>query len=364
MKKREDLNLYEKKITLGRDASGKPVRKSIYAKTKAELEKKIFDARQEWLQTAPKIEGEQITFVAYCKRWLDTEKAGLAITTRRLYAMLIHKHIEPSFSGVFFSEITQDDLIDFIIKRHDRPGTARHLRGLLVQIINSAEDRAVIAPGKLKPGKLPLPTIKKKQKRRPLTDDEKDALFTADLTDRERSFVLMLYFTGLRREEALALTNEAIDLKNKSVTVKQVRVMATHSKAEIIPTAKSATSLRTVPLPDRYINLCSDYIKSRKGIVWTQKQQEGKVITDSAFQGFWKSIILKLSQVCPSCSELTPHMFRHNYATMLYYSNISIKMAAKLLGHSDITMIMKIYAHLDEEKENAAEKLNAMFSGS
>ena len=59
MKKRDNSRLYEKKITLGRDDSGQTVRKSIYAKTKAELERKVFDARQEWLQTAPKIEGEQ-----------------------------------------------------------------------------------------------------------------------------------------------------------------------------------------------------------------------------------------------------------------------------------------------------------------
>ena len=37
-------------------------------------------------------------------------------------------------------------------------------------------------------------------------------------------------------------------------------------------------------------------------------------------------------------------------------------MAAKLLGHANTDMIVKIYAHLDEEKENAAEKLNAVFS--
>ena len=362
MKKREDNNLYEKKITLGRDPSGMPVRKSIYAKTKAELERKVFDARQEWLQTAQSVEGEQITLVAYCRRWLEVEKAGVAVTTRKNYSVWINKHIAPYFSDMLLADITQAEITDFIVRFRDRPATAKQIRKLLVQIIDSAEDHGLIAPGTLKARKLPVPTIKKEQKRRALTEDEKQALFTADLTERERSFVLMLYFTGLRREEALALTNDAVDLKNKLVTVKQVRVMATPSKAEIIPTAKSATSLRSVPLPDRFINLCSVYIKGRKGLIWTQERQDDKVITDSSFRFFWKSIISKLSEVCPSCSELTPHMFRHNYATMLYYSNISIKMAAKLLGHSDVTMIMKIYAHLDEEKENAAEKLNAMFS--
>ena len=44
---------------------------------------------------------------------------------------------------------------------------------------------------------------------------------------------------------------------------------------------------------------------------------------------------------------------------MLYYSGISLKKAAQLMGHSNTKMIMEVYSHLDDEKENAAEKINA-----
>lgn len=47
-------------------------------------------------------------------------------------------------------------------------------------------------------------------------------------------------------------------------------------------------------------------------------------------------------------SGLTAHIFRHNYATMLYYSGISMKKAAQLMGHSDTKIIMEVYAHLDD----------------
>ena len=42
-------------------------------------------------------------------------------------------------------------------------------------------------------------------------------------------------------------------------------------------------------------------------------------------------------------SGLTAHIFRHNYATMLYYSGISIKKAAQLMGHANTKMIMEIF---------------------
>lgn len=44
---------------------------------------------------------------------------------------------------------------------------------------------------------------------------------------------------------------------------------------------------------------------------------------------------------------------------MLYYSGISIKKAAALMGHTDTKMIMQVYAHLDDEKEQTSEKINA-----
>lgn len=59
---------------------------------------------------------------------------------------------------------------------------------------------------------------------------------------------------------------------------------------------------------------------------------------------------------------LTAHMFRHNYCTMLYYSGISLKKAVELMGHSDLKMIMEVYAHLDEKKEAVQEKLDKAIS--
>lgn len=60
--------------------------------------------------------------------------------------------------------------------------------------------------------------------------------------------------------------------------------------------------------------------------------------------------------------DITPHMFRHTYATNLYYAGIDIKTAQNLLGHASIQMTMDIYTHLDSKKiTTAGDKLNAFF---
>ena len=59
-------------------------------------------------------------------------------------------------------------------------------------------------------------------------------------------------------------------------------------------------------------------------------------------------------------TNLTLYCFRHNYCSELYYSEVSMKEAQRLLGHSSYKMIMDVYAHLDAQKEETKKKLNAI----
>lgn len=87
-------------------------------------------------------------------------------------------------------------------------------------------------------------------------------------------------------------------------------------------------------------------------------------MTHSGYNRFWECIISKMnaaaggSEHVKAIYHLTAHVFRHNYCTMLYYSGISLKKAAQLMGHADMKMIMEVYAHLDEQKEMTRKKIN------
>lgn len=359
MKKREDKNLYEKKITLGRDAAGHTVRRSIYAKTKAELEQKVFDARQEFLLESDRPSND-MTFATFARCWLQTEKAGRGIRTVEMYARVIEKYLVPAIGELYFSEITQADLVEILQKYFSKYETCNKIKLTLRQIYAAAQDAQMPIDALTRPSRLVLPP-KPQSAKRALTGAEEEALFTADLTDKERAFVLTLYHTGLRKEEALALTAADVDLVKRVVHVNKVRITVGHNQAIIQKGAKNSYSVRDVPLPDDYIKEVGSYIRSCTGYLFGMDKKKGELMTDSSFSKMWRQIKKKLSAVAPEASTLTPHILRHNYATLLYYSNISPKMAARLMGHADTTMIMKIYAHLDEEKENTTEKVNLMF---
>lgn len=96
----------------------------------------------------------------------------------------------------------------------------------------------------------------------------------------------------------------------------------------------------------------------------------GDIMTRTAFTSAWESYMHYLnikaggrdaSRCRPKLTvidKLTPHMFRHTYATILYNAGVDVKSAQKFLGHADINVTLKIYTHLSSQKEQ--EAVNAL----
>ena len=356
MKKKKGTNVYEKKITLGRDQYGIPVRKSITGRTIYELNDRIEQARQIWMQMNDVT--DSVTFATYARRWLATAKAVKSINTRQMYSNAIEKHIIPCIGDMYFSEITLTDLQKIINDRAEKYETCNKIRLTLRQIYSAAIDEGIKT--NVKAAKLVLPP-KKVNEKRPLTKEEKDAIFKADFTDEQRVFVHMLYYTGIRREEALALTAQDIDFENKKIAIRKT-VIFDHNAPVLMQMTKTSSSTRKVQIPADFVQELASYAQDKNILFPPPRFGRDEYMSQSSYVKFWNGIIKKMVPLAPDAETLTAHIFRHNYATMLFYSGISIKKAAEIMGHSNTQMIMQIYAHLDEDQEKTAEKIDSIFS--
>lgn len=350
MKKKKGTNVYEKKVMLGRSLDGTPIRKSITGRTIQELNQRIEDAKQKWMEMNSVTDG--VLFSTYARRWFNTNKAVRSMNTRFMYENIIEKHLVPEIGDMYFSEIKLSDLQMIINKRSDKYNTCSKIKLTLKQIFESAVDEELTKDIKVKNLVLPPKTYVEK---RPLTQIESDAIFSVDLPDEQRIFVHALYYLGIRREEALALEVSDIDFTNFTIAINKVIVFDKNTPV-LKRTTKSYAGTRILPIPAVFMSELIEYTPKCQKLLFGQPTHPQSYMTQSSYTKFWQSIIKTLNT-----PDLTAHVFRHNYVTMLNYAGISYKKAAQLLGDSSIEMILRIYAHLDEQKENAINKINDMF---
>ena len=355
MKKKKGKNVYEKKIVLGRDVNGTPIRKSITARTIAELNERVEQAKQEWARMNDT--KDDILFSTFARKWLANAKAVKSLNTRAMYENAIEKHIIPEIGDYYFSEISLSDLQTIINKRAEHYETCNKIRLTLRQIYAAAEDVGIKPDFKV--ARLTLPP-KKQTEKRPLTEEEKKALFTSKFTDEQRAFVHLLYYTGLRREEALVLEVGDVNFQRKEIAVRRTLIFDGNTPI-VKDSAKTSAGRRNVPIPAAFIPELTEYINGCQKLLFPMPSRPGEYMSQSSYVKFWNGIIRAMMPAAPSAEQLTAHIFRHNYGTILYYSEVSLKKAAEIMGHSSTQMIMQIYAHLDNAQEKTAEKLDAAF---
>ena len=356
--KKNSSGYYEKRLTYGRDpVTGKRLRKAIRAKSIKELDRLVFQFQQEQKVKAS-VPDDDITFESYSKRWMETKK-GKSVNTVNMYRLMLDKHILPEIGQLYFTEIDRQRLQDIINLNFSHANTCNKIRLTLRQIYESAADDG-LPNTNINFKRLNLPKQKKVVEKRACTPQEKVAIQSAPLPDQEKAFLFVIFYTGLRREEALALRPEDFDFINCTVSVNKVVVYDGNRAIVNYDMAKNEYSLRSVPLPPQCVDFLKSYTAGKEGFLFRDARSEIPYCR-TAYQSFFRRIKKGLVPLAPTADTLTAHIFRHNYATTLYYSDVSIKMAAKLMGHKDTTMIVKIYAHLDELKERVTDKLAKAF---
>lgn len=359
-KKRAD-GYYESKVSSGYDSNGKLKRKTVYAKSPRELERKIDELK---LNMAHGYDpnAKAISLYSYAEHWYKTYKINKSINTKEMYSYVLKTIKNDDIGQTYLDKIKKSDIQALINKNNKYPRKCQQIALTLKQIFNSAiEDGLMI---KNLANNIELPDRKHTGKRA-LTEKEKEAIKKAELSSMERAFINIIYSLGLRREEALALSKSSFNFKKKIVTINCATVF--DSNKPIIDNTKTYFSNREVYIPNTFLNQIKEYVESINTFYLFTKN-DGELMTLSSYNKMWSRIRSAINKkLCTEeelkigankVKDITAHMFRHNYATMLYYSNISIKEAARLMGHSNAKMIMDIYAHLDEEKENTKEKLN------
>lgn len=364
-KQRKD-GRYAGYVFLGYNPDGTENRKWVYARTQKELEQKLLEIKLA-MAKGEFVANKDITVEQWAKIWLETYKKGKEYKTYQMYDITLREHIVKELGHIKLTELKPFHL-QWLINDRAEKGLTKTLVNIKMtakQMFDDAIENELMIKNPAK--KLDMPSIPKNE-RRVLTDDEIRIIKKADLSPKQKAFIYILLYAGIRREEALALSVSDINLKDNVITInKSVNFIG--NKPVLKNYTKSTAGIREIPILDPLKPVLQEYLKTVKGIYLFEPATKGGLMTETAFRSFWKTIWNRLNQaaggnskVIAFAKDVTPHILRHTYATMLYYAGVDIKQAQYLLGHANPETTLKIYTHLDKKKSAPTEKLNAYLS--
>ena len=155
---------------------------------------------------------------------------------------------------------------------------------------------------------------------------------------RNRAMLEVLYSSGLRVSELVAL-----QLNNVYAETGFLRVTGKGNKERLVPIGRDAL---------KYMDIYIKEVRGRAPHKPAQKGFESFVFLNRNGNGLTRvmvfTIIKILSQKIGLKKRISPHTFRHSFATHLIEGGADLRAVQEMLGHESITTT-EIYTHLDRD---------------
>jgi integrase len=354
--------LYVSSVSLGYDGNGKRRRKTVYGKTKAEVQEKLRQLQGSGFAGSPT---DRLRLAEYLAQWLEAVvRPNRSLNTYRCYEGVVRNYICPQIGGTRLDQLTSDH-VQGLYAAMKKAGASDRMRQLAHAVLHRALQTAVES----KPPKMPfnpcdyvetprLPAAKV-HRVEPYGVEEVQSLLTAAEGDRLKALIVLAVFTGLRQGELFGLRWPDIDLGAGALSVR-------HSLEEVngklsLKEPKSGKT-RRVELPP----LAVDALWEHRTRMLAEGHLGGPVFCDT--RGGWLRKSNFLRNVFRPLIEKAGlprrrfHDLRHTSATLLLTLGVHPKVVQERLGHSNISVTLDTYSHVAPTiQREAAAKLDGLF---
>ncbi len=148
---------------------------------------------------------------------------------------------------------------------------------------------------------------------------------------RDRAILEVLYGCGLRVSEAASLRISKINFEEGFVDV-----IGKGDKQRLVPLGEMAADAIKAYLEDRPV----PYSRAQENILFLNKF--GKSLSRVSIF----NLVKKQAMIAGIQKEISPHTFRHSFATHLIENGADLRIVQEMLGHESI-LTTEIYTHID-----------------
>lgn len=285
------------------------------------------------------------------------------------YNEIIRQHLTPALGDQELTELSAFTLQCYITELM-KTGNVKTKQGLSPNSVNAI---ITVMQNSLKMANTLgyLPEYFGDKLKRPKTTEKQVDCFTAAeqkkleqaaLSDkRPKMFgVVLCLYTGLRVGELLALEWSDIDLVAGKMTVNRSCHDGTDENGHygrITDTPKTASSVRTIPLPKQIIPLLRERKRGSRS-KYVVADENGEPIAVRSYQRSFELLQNKVG-----IKRKGFHSLRHTFATRALECGMDVKTLSEILGHKNPTVTLNRYVHsMYEHKKEMMNKLGRLFS--
>lgn len=278
---------------------------------------------------------ETTTIKSFAPKFLESKRH---LRTVKKYRQQLDQHIIPHFGSRPIEAITGQDCHSYYNKRLDTPAAISTVNGELAclkSLFSEAIRAGLIAINPVKGLKLLNPN---NARDRILSNEETARLFLAaeSIGDFVRPLFHMLFHTGMRLGEALALEWADVEFQHQRIVVRY---------------SKSGEG-RRIPLRPALADELIAWKPHARQSRWVFPARYDVAEPMQSIRKGWLRLCAKAN-----VSILRPHDLRHNFTSQLQAAGVSDSIIMSITGHKTHVMLHR-YSHAnDEHKRKALEAL-------
>lgn len=198
--------------------------------------------------------------------------------------------------------------------------------------------------------------------RQALTQEQEERLLTYIQSDvcyrKHYDEIIILLRTGLRISEFCGLTVNDLDFKNRIINVDH-QLIKVSKIGYVVQPPKSENGIRQIPMSDEVYRAFKNILKNRKiqkdFVIDGYKDflfinRNGNPQVSVNYEAMFRNLIDKYnSKNKEQLPRITPHVMRHTFCTRLANAGMNQKALQYVMGHSNITITLNLYAHASLE---------------
>lgn len=351
-------------------------RYTLYDNNLKELLEKVDNMKYE-LKHGMFCKPKELTVTSWFDTWIDQYKSGTCkASTIQTYRQSFENYIKPILGKRKVTDI-QPQIMQKIINDLHKNGFSKSrvniVYAILCGMFEQAQRNKLIINNPADALVFPKFRRTNQDDRRVMTLEEQRIFLEYAQDSKYYNFYVMALATGMRINEITALQWTDIDWINKIIHVTGTLVYVRKDGGRYKDNPKTESSRRDIPMLSHVETMLKDIRKAQLenrlllGAHWKEEKglenlvftyESGGALWDTGIRVDMKKTIEKIHAAGIEFEPITPHTFRHTFATRGLEQGIPLKVMQTILGHSSLSMTSDLYAHvLPDTKVEEMKKL-------